>query len=79
VYIAKELTYYSEIEKELSLLKFKYCSKKPKLKTTPKRTLVIMSSFEIEKITELIFHEFGLPKLVREIRRKCSEFIAIGS
>ncbi len=47
LYIAKQLIEYSEIEKQLSLLKFKYTLKKPKASLPPKKTMVILSSFEI--------------------------------
>lgn len=40
---------------------------------------MVLSALEIEKVTELIYHEFGLPNLVRVVRGKGLKSLVVGT
>jgi hypothetical protein len=54
-----------DFDKDIRSLDHRYCEETIQISDKEKGKMLAFSTLELEKVTELIYHEFGLPNLVR--------------
>ena len=78
IIIKKEIPELADLEKEIDSLMFFYKPTLPQLLDEHNKRLVL-SPLEVEKITELVYHEFGLTSFAKELRKKMTGYLVITS
>lgn len=78
--IKNDIPELNDLEKEIESLTFSYRPRRPRIvEPNSDSKIIILSTLDIERITELIYHEFGLTSFAKELRRKMSGFLVISS
>ena len=78
VVFKEDSSIFMDFDKDIRSLDHRYCEETIHISDKEKGKMLAFSTLELEKVTELIYHEFGLPNLVREVRGKGNKYFVVG-